>query len=155
MFGEYLVQLVAAVTGTIGFCLVFNIKKNKLVYGCIGGAICTIVYFFCIEIGFSDLMANMIPAIIGTLYAEIIARVAKAPATVFLIPSVIPLIPGGSLYYTMSAVVEGNEELAKMMGTKTCMVALGISFGIVFVSVVFYKFSHKGIQLKVGNLNNQ
>lgn len=150
MVAKYGVMLITAIIGTAGFCMVFNIKKNKLFYGCIGGTISAIVYFFCLEMGFSTLIANMIPAIAATLYSELIARVVKAPATVFLIASVIPLTPGGSLYYTMSNLVEGNYEMARQMGIKTILVALGIAFGIVFVSVIFYKISHKGMRLKVG-----
>ena len=42
-------------------------------------------------------------AILITIYSEIWARVLKTPATTILMPTVIPLIPGGSLYYAMDA----------------------------------------------------
>ncbi|MBQ1965266.1 MAG: threonine/serine exporter family protein, partial [Clostridia bacterium] len=37
-----------------------------------------------------------------SVYAGIMARVLKTPATTFITTSLIPLIPGGSLYYTMA-----------------------------------------------------
>jgi len=40
-------------------------------------------------------------AILITIYSEIWARVLKTPATTILMPTVIPLIPGGSLYYAI------------------------------------------------------
>ena len=149
LLGKYDVQIATAVIGTAGFCLLYNIKKDKLIFGCIGGLISIVVYCICTELGFPVLIQNMIPAIAATLYAELIARVVKAPSTVFLIPSVIPLTPGGSLYYTMSAIVDGDVKEAEYMGQNTLMIALGIAVGIVLVSVVFYKLTHRNMQLKV------
>lgn len=149
LLGKYDVQIVTAVIGTAGFCLLYNIKKDKLIFGCIGGLISIVVYCICTELGVPVLIQNMIPAIAATLYAELIARVVKAPSTVFLIPSVIPLTPGGSLYYTMSAIVDGDVKEAEYMGQNILMIALGIAVGIVLVSVVFYKLTHRNMQLKV------
>ena len=84
-----------------------------------------------------------------TLYAEVLARVVKAPATVFLIPSIIPLVPGGRLYYTMRAIVDGDADNAKSYAMETIVIALGIAVGIVVISLVFYHISHKNIQYKV------
>lgn len=94
-------------------------------------------------------MRNLVPAIVGTLYAEIIARIVKAPATVFLIPAVIPLTPGGTLYYTMSAIVDGDMAKAQEQGGITLLVALGIAVGIVFISVIFYQLTNWNRRLKV------
>lgn len=143
--------LISGTIGTLGFCLFFNIRKDKLVYGCIGGLITNFVYCICGEMGMSILMQNMMPAIAATLYAEVIARVVKAPATVFLIPAVIPLTPGGTLYYTMSAIVEGDMQEAQRMGEITLLVALGIAVGIVFISVIFYQISHLNTRLKASS----
>ncbi len=96
----------------------------------------------------SLLLQNLIPATIVTLYAELLARLVKAPATVFLIPSIIPLVPGGRLYYTMRAIVDGNEIKAKIFAKQTLVIALGIAVGIVIVSLVFYHISHKHIRYK-------
>lgn len=146
---EYGGLVFSSLIGSIGFCMYFHIKKNKLIYGCIGGVLSIVVYFICVELGMSTLMQNMIAAIVATLYAEVVARVVKAPSTVFLIPSIIPLTPGSLLYYTMRAVVDGELQVAKQRGEETLMVALGIAVGIVLISVIFYQISHKDVQLKV------
>ena len=103
MIWEFLIRncslIVSGAIGTLGFCLFFRIRRDKLIYGCIGGLLTSLFYCICSDLGMSILMRNLVPAIVGTLYAEIIARIVKAPATVFLIPAVIPLTPGGTLYY--------------------------------------------------------
>lgn len=99
--------------------------------------------------GLSLLLQNLIPAAVVTFYAEVLARIVKAPATVFLIPSIIPLVPGGRLYYTMRAIVDGEGNDARVYAMETLVIALGIAVGIVVVSLIFYHISHKKVQYKV------
>ena len=136
-------MIIAAIIGTLGFCMFFNVKRDKLIYGCIGGAFSVVAYFACVELGMSLFAQNMIPAAIATLYAELMARAIKAPATVFLIPGVIPLAPGGKLYDTMRAIVDGDKSNAKILGQETVVIALGLAVGVVLVSVVFYQIRNK------------
>lgn len=140
---KYFVMLVSALIGTLGYCLLFNVRKKRIIYCCIGGTLATFIYFICVESGFSLLMQNMIPAAAATLYAEVTARLVKAPATVFLIPSIIPLVPGGRLYYTMSAMVDGNGLKADIFGNQTVLIAIGLAVGVVLVSVCFYQISSR------------
>lgn len=146
---KYMVMIVTAAAGTLGYCLLINVKRNKIVYSCLGGVVSTFLYCVCVEAGLTPLLQNLIPAAVVTLYAEVLARVIKAPATVFLIPSIIPLVPGGRLYYTMRAIVDGDADSAKIYAMETIVIALGIAVGIVVISLVFYHISHKNIQYKV------
>lgn len=146
---KYMVMIVTAAAGTLGYCLLINVKRNKIVYGCLGGVVSTFLYCACVEAGLTPLLQNLIPAAVVTLYAEVLARVIKAPATVFLIPSIIPLVPGGRLYYAMRAIVDGDADSAKIYAMETIVIALGIAVGIVVISLVFYHISHKNIQYKV------
>lgn len=141
-------MLLASIIGTLGFCLLFKIKLNKLIYGCIGGTISICVYFITKETGLSIFFQNFFAAVVATLYAEIVARIVKAPSTVFLIPSVIPLTPGSLLYYTMQALVDGEEALSKKLGKDTGLVALGIALGIVVISAFFYQATHMDAKQK-------
>ena len=145
---KYGIMILTTATGTLGYCLNVNTKMDKIIYGCVGGVLSTFLYCVCAEAGMSLLLQNLIPATIVTLYAELLARLVKAPATVFLIPSIIPLVPGGRLYYTMRAIVDGNEIKAKIFAKQTLVIALGIAVGIVIVSLVFYRISHKHIRYK-------
>ncbi len=140
--------IISGAIGTLGFCLFFMIRRDKLIYGCIGGLLTSLFFCICSDLGLSVLMRNLIPTIVGTLYAEVIARIVKAPTTVFLIPAVIPLTPGGTLYYTMSAIVEGDMVKAQQQGEITLLVALGIAVGIVFISVIFYQLTNWNVRLK-------
>ena len=64
------------------------------------------------------------------LYAEILARSCRSTSTSFFVTSVIPLIPGSTLYYCMRSIVEGNLHQAWNYGRDTFLYALGIAAGM-------------------------
>ena len=73
---------------------------------------------------------------IATVYSELFARVCKTPTTSFLVPSIIPLIPGGLLYYTMQAAVGGDWDGFVTNGSRTIALAVSLAAGIMVVSSV-------------------
>ena len=77
--------------------------------------------------------AGMLAAAFAIVYAEVLARRLKTPATLFVVPAILPLVPGGSLYYTMENVVHGRMEAARSFGTQTLIAALALAAGISFV----------------------
>ena len=64
------------------------------------------------------------------------ARVNRAPSTIFLTAAAIPLIPGGKLYYTMYGLVSKDEVLFMESGADAVIIALAISLGFVIVAVL-------------------
>ena len=71
------------------------------------------------------------------LYSEIAARVLKAPATVFSIPGILPLVPGIAAY-EMIRFLERNELTRTVRKlTETVSGAGAIAFGIMLVTAVF------------------
>ena len=66
-------------------------------------------------------------------YAEIMARLLKAPVPLYVLPSVISLVPGGSLYYTMSYCMERDWEQFGIYGYRTVQYALAIAAGMSLV----------------------
>lgn len=73
-------------------------------------------------------------AIFIALFSEISARVLKAPVLVFLVCGIIPLVPGGGMFYTMLETLKGNIDKALSLGCNTLMLAGSIATGIVLVS---------------------
>jgi len=55
------------------------------------------------------------------------------PATTFLIPSIIPHIPGGALYHTMRYALQRQWSMCFAQAFYTVKLALGLSLGIVAV----------------------
>lgn len=130
---DILIQLTAAMFGTLGFALMFNTARNKLLPVCLGGVLCWAVYlcvFWQVQLGF---YASLAAAVTVGIYGEILSRLLKTPTTVFFIPCSVPLIPGGSLYRTMLAAVRGDSASFRSYGLQTLLCALGIALGLTLV----------------------
>lgn len=146
MIQKYIIQVIAAGLGAGGYSILFNIRRDKLLYASAGGSLAWIIYILASQfITTNAFITNMLAAAFATLYSEILARIKKAPTTVFLIPSIMPMIPGGGLFYTMSAVISNNTVLFEKYFVTTIETALGISIGIMFMSLIGVRIVKKGI----------
>ena len=138
-----LLQVLAAAAGTLGFAILFNSRPRRLFIGALGGGLTWLVYLILARFVGQDFLCVAAAAAFGAVYAEIMARVCKAPATVFTILSEIALIPGGSLYITMHHLVGGRQTQALQYGMHTLTVAVAIALGIVFVTAFTTSFFSK------------
>ena len=129
-------KLAAAFLGSLGFALILKIKGRQVLYAGIGGLVTWFIYLMTFAQLQSDFICNLIAAVYVAVYAELMARVNKAPATIFLTAAAVPLIPGGRLYYTMFGLVSEDDAMFVENGTAAIIIALAISLGFVFVAVV-------------------
>lgn len=131
-----LIEILTAVIGTLGFCLIFHIRKSLLPYPCIGGAICWMVYLLAASIGYNCFAASFFSAFFVGVFGEIAARIVHAPTTVFFIPACIPLIPGGALYRTMYYTVRSEWSMFRENAFLTVQCAMGIAVGLALVQAL-------------------
>lgn len=135
----YIIQLVTAFIGSLGFAMLFNLRNRSLLAGALGGLITWLVYLLVRYVGGGGIfLSSVVSSGVGALYAELLARAYKCPATLFYIPSVVPLISGSSLYYTMSAAVDADWTGVRNYGLETLYYTLGIACGIFLVSGVLH-----------------
>ena len=94
-----------------------------------GGAVCLL----CAFTG-SDIVQYFAGAVAVALYAEVMARLLKAPATGFLVVGILPFVPGGGIYYTMEYCLSGNTQLFLSTGIHTFGVAGAVAVGLLLAS---------------------
>lgn len=139
-----IIQLVASFLGSLGFSLLFNVEKKKLLPCSLGGVFIWGVYLICTHsLGLGDLAASAISAGACQLFAEGMARLMKAPTTIFCIPALVPLIPGGSLYRTMDAVIARDWEKFYTNGSATLQITFGIALGLSLISGLLFTLRKK------------
>ena len=142
MITEWILPILWAALGALGFGFIFGTRGRKLLYTALGGGITWLVYLACIKLDTGEYFAYAVAAAVGTLYSEIMARALRTPVTVFVITVNIPLIPGGSLYYSFLYLMENDtvhfiEKVRYTLGTAGA-IALGI-----FVSTMLFKIVHE------------
>lgn len=130
---KYIVQLIAALLGSAGFAMLFHVRGKLVLPAGIGGMLCWGTYLLAEHFLGGLLIPSVIGSAFAALYAEFLARKMKAPATLFFVPTVISMIPGSTLYYTMSYAVRKDWDQAHTYGSNTLQYALGIAIGICLV----------------------
>lgn len=130
---QTVIQLLAAFFGGLGVGLLFGMRPRHLLPAALGGVLAWGVYLGMDALTDIEFLACLVAAAVAVLYAEVMARLRKTPATLFVIPGIVPLVPGSSLYNTMSYAVRGEVEAARNYGTRTLLCALAIAAGISFV----------------------
>ena len=129
-----LVTVAASFFGSLGFAVLYNTRGRRLLIPAAGGAFFWAVYLVLLHFFRNAYLGFFVVAILITLNAEIWARVLKTPATTVLMPTVIPLIPGGALYYTMDAALRGDMVLFVEKARQALGLALALAAGIMVVS---------------------
>ncbi len=126
-----ILQILMAGLGTAGFALIFHMRKRFLPVVAVGGMLVWGVYLLMVlAYPGKVFLPSLIAGGAGALYAEMLARVCKAPSTPFFQTSVIALIPGRALYKAVNAVVKGEFADAGSYGTDAFACALGIALGM-------------------------
>lgn len=135
---QTITELVAAFLGTLGFSLFYRVAPRHLLVTVSGGVLAWAVYLTLRHFCNDAFTSNMLSAMFAALWAEVFARIKKAPTNVFLIPAILPLLPGQSFYYTMTALVHNHRAYFTIKAMETLRVVFSIACGILTVSMVFY-----------------
>jgi uncharacterized membrane protein YjjB (DUF3815 family) len=147
-------QVIYAFIVSLGFGVLFNVRDKNLFFAALGGAVGWFFYSLTLNLSGSNVLAMLIASISISVYAEIFSRVLKNPVTLFLVCSLIPLVPGSGMYYTVFEAVKGNVFESLNYGIETISLAGVIAVGIILVSTLsrlFQKLKMRKLQLKEEN----
>lgn len=135
---ENIIQCLSAFFACLGFAFVFRIHYNYkfAIIGSIAGTLGWIVYLL-FAFTKNDIIQTLLAMIFVALFAEIMARKCKAPATIFLIVGCFPLVPGKGIYESMLYCVQGDSQLFISSLMHTLAISVAIAFAILMVSTLF------------------
>ncbi|MDT8902781.1 threonine/serine exporter family protein [Anaeroselena agilis] len=127
--------------------VMYRIPRSLLVYGAFNATLGWLVAGLLTAAGTNAVAAVFFGSVALGAAAEALARRLRKPATIFIIPGFIPLVPGREAYTTMRYLVEGRYGPAVEMATLTLLTAGAIAFGI-FVSVTLYRLALNNVVRK-------
>lgn len=130
------VQLISCTAACVGFGIWFKVRGIQVVFSGIGAFFTWLVYALLYDAGYSNFLATLVAAVFVALFAQVMARVNKAPATIFQTVSVFPLVPGPNLYYMMYGIVMENFDMAKSEAVTLVVTCLGIALGFIVVEIL-------------------
>jgi len=151
---QLLVRLITSFICSIAFAVVYRVAPRHLIYGGISGFITYFVYHTVIFFAHSVFAAAFVSTMFAAIFAEVAARKRRAPTIVFLVPGVIPTVPGGDLYKGMRSLLLSDTASSTFYFLSTIKVGLGIAGGIVTVSIIFGIISDRIAQYRYVKMNN-
>lgn len=148
---EFIIAIISSFVATLGYALVYNIKGKNLIVATLGGAFSWAVYLVCQRYFASLVFPYLVSGIATALYSELAAYFFKAPATVYLIPGIIPLVPGLTIFRTMESCLFGDVSSFAQGLVKTIKIGGAIALGLIFMSS-FMRLMRSGIQVAKSSL---
>ena len=130
------VTIISALGGTFGITIWFNLDYKHILAGTIGGAFAWAVAIILQNFGVMEFLSYIIASAVITIVAEFLARVYKCPVTVFLVPGIVPMVPGGLLYRTLRKAVSGDWSGFSSFGLRTILISFGIAAGVIIVTAI-------------------
>lgn len=127
-------SFVFALFATFGFCILFHVPLRCMLPAAAIGGIGWFAYQLLMELGLGITASAFLASCLVALLADICSRLIKEAATVFVIPGILPLVPGSGIYYTMFHFIRGNMDKAAAWGTRTLMIAGAIALGLLVIA---------------------
>ena len=134
-----MVAVIKALAGSFGaslcFAILFNTPRRCLVPASLVSMVGEAVYLAVMALTGTSVGANFVGALAVDLLAEMLARRQKAPAIIYALIGVVPLVPGAGLYRTMLALVLKDYASAAAIGVETVLISGCIALAIAIVTL--------------------
>ena len=147
---HWAIQLVAAFVGTVGFSALFGAPRSYYLYCGLAGMAGWAVYLL-VAMGHSVVGAAFFAALTVAAISHVMARLCRCPVTVFLICGIIPLVPGGGIFWTAYYIVTEQLRMAAAMGFVALKVTIAIAGGIILASGIINKCHLNSLMRKSNN----
>lgn len=130
------VQLISCGLASMGFALFFKAAPRQSACAGIGGLINCACHTLVYQATANNFTATLTGAVFVAGYAYVMSRIHRAPSTIFLTTSVMPIIPGATLFYMMHGFVQADYTFALQQTLKLFQTCLAIAFGFIIIEII-------------------
>ena len=103
---DVFVSAVGAFGGAMGFAFLLNLPRRTILPTSLTGMLGFLIYVALYRYAGRGLLASYFFAtVVVTVICEMLAKLLHLPSTVFLLTSLVPLVPGYNFYCAMLALV--------------------------------------------------
>jgi len=115
---------------SLGFSILFHVPK-RLIFPAMAVGFCSnAAYQAVIHTSDNKMMACFLGACVVGFFAYFMARGLHEASTVFILPGIMPLVPGSYMYYTMSFLIERSYSQAASSLSSTLLMAGSVALGL-------------------------
>lgn len=130
MTTSLLTQFIYAGLATFGFTIIFRVPKKDILLCSLIGALGWTTYQIAFGYGFTPVMACFLGACTVALLSDICSKLLKDASTIFIIPGIMPLVPGAGMYKMMLELIHNDMSGFATEATQTLMTAGAIAVGL-------------------------
>lgn len=141
---EWLLHLLFSFTASFFFAVLFDAPKRLFFFAGVAGATGWTVSRILLDLfSMHEIYATMFGTLVLGIVCHLMARMLKEPATMFMVPGIIPFVPGGLAYEATSLLVqfEYNQSLNTML--EVILIAGAVAVGLLFADQLSKMFIHK------------
>lgn len=123
-------QFTIAFLASTAWGVIFRAPKQRIALGGLTGALGWMGWLLAEAAGLEIVGRTALGAFAVGISGEIIARRWHEPATIFLTPGIVPLVPGVTVYAAMQAFVVGDYSGGVSLATEALLAAGAIAGGL-------------------------
>ena len=133
MLVQGLVKLVSSFIGTLGFAIFMHAPRKAWFLASAIGGVAYLLYWALLQFGLYEPLAIFLGALLGSMLGQYCARRMQMIASIFVLLSMIPLVPGLGLYRCMHFLAQEMYSAGADAGVRAMvdivMIALGLAMG--------------------------
>ena len=134
---EGFIKLISSAVGTLGFAIFMHAPKRAW----LPAGVAYLLYWALMQLGLNDPTAIFIGALLGSVLGQYCARRMRMIASIFVLLSMIPLVPGLGLYRCMHYLAQEMYGAGADAGVRAMvdvvMIALGLAVGSYIFRLIF------------------
>ena len=135
------IQFIAAFIAVVSFSVNLEIPKKYIIIVGVVGALGWVIFVICNYFNLNDILAYFISALFVTIISLVLSKILKAVSTIFLIPGILPIVPGIAMYKMIYFLINNNLRESVYQLLQAILITGGIALAI------FITESIKGIKI--------
>ena len=135
-----IIQIVSVFAVVAVFSLLLEVPRHFVPYCALVGTAAWGIYLLIANNGGSSLEAAFLSTLMVALLSHILARLKKAPVTVFLVSGILPAVPGAAIYRCVYYLIQDEMGLSMSYLVETLQIAGAIAMAIFIMDSLFRLF---------------
>ena len=113
------------------YAIITNVPRKALFFCGLSGATGWLLYWAILSFDGINVLGTLIGSLGVATISYLFSKNLKLPVTIFNIPGMVPLVPGGLAYQAVRNLAIGNYEVASHSAVQAVMIAGAIALGLI------------------------
>jgi len=131
------IHMIFSFLAAVSFGLLCNVPKRSVIAGGLIGTIGWITYIQLISRGFGVFLSSFTSAFLLAFAARAAASKFHLPITVYVVPGLVPIVPGITFYEALRRLIAGSDSFSGFGIVQVVFGAAGIACGIAIADVLY------------------